>query len=111
MTIEWAYIRKGCESCKKALAYFAENNISVDLTVDARQEKIDAEKAWDVIRHQNHVYIAKGKGKVLSFVPDPMVSEEILKHALGRSGNLRAPTVIRMTNIFIGFNEGIYNRL
>ena len=111
MTIEWAYIRKGCQSCKKALAYFNEHNISVDITVDARKEKIDAQKAWEMIRHQNHVYIAKGKNKVLTFIPDASSPEEILTHALGRTGNLRAPTVIRLTNIFIGFNEDIYTRL
>ncbi|WP_320040190.1 ArsC family (seleno)protein [uncultured Desulfobacter sp.] len=111
MTIEWAYIRKGCTSCKKALAYFEEHKISVDLTVDARKEKIDAQKAWDVIKHQKHIYIAKGKNKILTFVPEASDAEEILKHALGRTGNLRAPTVIRMANIFIGFNEDIYTRL
>ncbi|WP_321492519.1 ArsC family (seleno)protein [uncultured Desulfobacter sp.] len=111
MNIEWAYIRKGCTSCKKALAYFEEHKISVDLTIDARKEKIDAQKAWDIIRHQNNVHIAKGKNKVLTFMPGALEPEEILKHALGRTGNLRAPTVIRLSSIFIGFNEDIYTRL
>lgn len=111
MTIEWAYIRKGCASCKKALAYFLEHKISVDLMLDARKEKIDAEKAWEVIKHQNHVYIAKGKNKILTFVPSAVEPEDILEHALGRTGNLRAPTVIRGANIFIGFNEDIYTLL
>jgi len=98
-------------SLKKALACFSEHKISVDLTVDARKEKIDAPKAWELIKHQNHVHIAKGKNKILTFVPDASKPKEILKHALGRTGNLRAPTVIRQTNIFIGFNEDIYTRL
>ena len=111
MTIEWAYIRKGCTSCNKALAYFKENKISVDLTVDARKEKIDAQKAWDLIKHQNHVHIAKGKNKILTFEPGASDAEEVLKHALGRTGNLRAPAVIKQSNIFIGFNQDIYTRL
>lgn len=32
-------------------------------------------------------------------------------HAIGRTGNPRAPAVIRLANIFIGFNEDIYTRL
>ena len=111
MTIEWAYIRKGCTSCKKALAYFSEHEISVDLVVDARKEKIDAKKAWELIKHQKHVYIAKGKNKILTFVSDASEAEDILKHALGRTGNLRAPTVIKRSSIFIGFNQDIYTRL
>lgn len=111
MTIQWAYIRKGCTSCKRALAYFEEHNISVDVTVDARKEKLDAQKAWELIKPQNHVYIAKGKNKVVSFEPDRSQPEDVLKHAMGRTGNLRAPTVIQDKTIFIGFNEDIYTRL
>jgi arsenate reductase-like glutaredoxin family protein len=111
MTIEWAYIRKGCTSCKRALAYFEEHNISVDVTVDARKEKLDAQKAWDAIKPQNHAYIAKGKNKVVSFEPDKSQPEDVLKHALGRTGNLRAPSVIQDKTIFIGFNEEIYTRM
>ena len=111
MSIEWAYIRKGCTSCKRALAYFNEHNISVDVTVDARKEKLDAQKAWEMIKPQNQVYIAKGKTKVVSFEPDRSEPEDVLKHALGRTGNLRAPTVIQGKTIFIGFNEDIYTRL
>ena len=109
--IEWAYLRNGCESCKKARKYFEEHGIGIDLIVEARKEKIDAGKAWDLIKHQNNVYIAKGQKKVLAFIPGELERDEILKHALGRTGNLRAPAVIRLTNIFIGFNQDIYTRL
>ena len=111
MTIEWAYIRKGCTSCKRALAYFEEHNISVDVTVDARKEKLEAQEAWDLIKQQNQVYIAKGKNKVVSFEPAKSEPEDVLKHAMGRTGNLRAPTVIQDKTIFIGFNEDIYTRM
>ena len=56
------------------------------------------------------VYIGKGK-KVLEFAPDESNREEILKAAMGRSGNLRAPAVKKGDTFFIGFNEDIYSNL
>ena len=37
--------------------------------------------------------------------------EEILKAAMGRSGNLRAPTLKTKNAVYIGFNEEIYTGL
>ncbi|MDD9303885.1 MAG: hypothetical protein HUK40_16695 [Desulfobacter sp.] len=56
------------------------------------------------------VYIGKGK-KVLAFEPDQNSKKAILKAAMGRSGNLRAPAVKTGTKIFIGYNDDIYEGL
>jgi len=53
------------------------------------------------------IYIAKGK-KVLTFDPTVDDRAEILAQAMGRSGNLRAPTVRRGNHILVGFNETLY---
>ena len=53
------------------------------------------------------VYIAKGK-KVLVHEPHPDRKGDILKAAMGRSGNLRAPTLKRGRVVLVGFNETLY---
>jgi hypothetical protein len=97
-------------SCKKAQKYFEQNNIGLKSTSDARKEKIDKDQAWGLISGLSTVYIGKGK-KVLSFEPDGINKEEILRAALGRTGNLRAPALKTGNAIFIGFNDNIYSNL
>ena len=54
------------------------------------------------------VHIGKGK-KVFSYAPDNKNKEEILKASLGRTGNLRAPTLKKGDQLFVGFNDSIYS--
>jgi len=97
-------------SCKKAQKYFEQNHIELKTTSDARKEKIGKDQAWALISKLKTVYIGKGK-KTLSFEPDSMNKEEILKSSLGRTGNLRAPALKAANAIFIGFNDNIYSKL
>jgi hypothetical protein len=87
--------------------YFEQNGMTITDISDARNEKIDLEKAWELIRTQGRVYIGKGK-KVWSFAPKETNREEILKMAMGRSGNLRAPSIKTDAGFFIGYNDQIY---
>jgi len=50
------------------------------------------------------VFIAKGK-KLVTFdmTKAPPGDEELLKHLLGPSGNLRAPAIRRGDRLFVGF--------
>lgn len=77
---------------------------------DARKEKIDNDKAWELITSRGRVYIGKGK-KVLEFEPGEQNREDILKAAMGRSGNLRAPTLKTGDKVLVGYNEEIYTYL
>ncbi len=97
-------------SCKKAQKYFEENDVELKSKSDARKEKIDAQKAWELISAYKKVHIGKGK-KVLSLEPSRENKEDILKSAMGRSGNLRAPALTTKDTVFIGFNEEIYSNL
>ncbi len=56
------------------------------------------------------IKVASGK-KILDFSPEAVSSEEFLKKALGRTGNLRAPTVKKGDTLYIGFNETMYSSL
>ena len=53
------------------------------------------------------IYIAKGK-KILALAPESANREEILKSAMGRSGNLRAPTLKVGKKVLVGFNDTLY---
>lgn len=55
----------------------------------------------------NDISVAKGK-KVLHFVPATDDKETILQHAMGPSGNLRAPTYRVEDRFIIGFNAELY---
>lgn len=77
---------------------------------DARKEGIDLESAWERIKQYDIIHIGKGK-KVLTFSPDETNREEILKAAIGRSGNLRAPTVEIDRMLMIGYNDEMYRGL
>jgi hypothetical protein len=75
--------------------------------VDARKERIDAEKAWALLHKAKTITTAKGK-KVQKWDPDLDDKPTILKHVMGPSGNLRAPAY-RIDDVFvIGFNSELY---
>jgi hypothetical protein len=57
-----------------------------------------------------NVYIVKGK-KIIRMEPFPENQSDILKSAMGRSGNLRAPTLKTREAVYIGFNDLIYQSL
>ncbi len=97
-------------SRKKAQKYFEQNEIVVKEKSDARKNKIAQDKAWAIISAKKQVFIGKGK-KVLSFKPDELNKKEILKASMGRSGNLRAPSIVKEDSLYIGFNEAIYEDL
>ncbi len=90
--------------------YFELNQITPTDIVDAKKEKIDREMAWQLIKTRQIVYIGKGK-TVVSLESDEAHREEILKAAMGRTGNLRAPAVKTKDAIYIGYNDMIYEGL
>ena len=77
--------------------------------VDARKERFDAEKVWAFLHKAKSITTAKGK-KVRKW--DPMVDDknDILKHVIGPSGNLRAPTYRVNNEFLVGFNSELYNK-
>ena len=81
--------------------------MEVSDTADARKEKINEDQAWDLLSQAQTLYIATGK-KVLTLAPEPGEKESILKAAMGRAGNLRAPTLKKGEAILIGYNDSLY---
>lgn len=76
--------------------------------VDARKEKIDETVAWALLKDAGRISVAKGK-KVQVFDNVPSQKAEVLKSAMGPSGNLRAPTYRVGDHFIIGFNAELYD--
>lgn len=83
------------------------HNVQAKNRSDARKEKLDATAVWDLIGTAKRVEVAKGK-RVATFVPTAETQESILKAVMGRSGNLRAPTVQIGDVFLVGFNDALY---
>jgi ATPase subunit of ABC transporter with duplicated ATPase domains len=77
---------------------------------DARKNVIKADGAWEMIVKAKSLSVGRGK-KIQTFVPDEDNKEEVLKVCLGRTGNLRAPTVRSGEQVYVGFNEEMYKEL
>lgn len=75
--------------------------------MDARKVRFDEKAAWKIVKDAKSITIAKGK-KVSSWDPKVDDRDTILKHVMGPSGNLRAPTFRVGNKIIIGFNPDLY---
>ena len=84
--------------------------MAVTETADARKNVLKEEEAWQLLQEADTVVVGKGK-KSLSFQPTEESREELLKAALGRTGNLRAPTLRIGKQIYVGYNEGMYGEI
>lgn len=85
----------------------ARNNVVPARVVDARKESLAGEEAWQLLAGAREIVIAKGKTFQV-FDPTRDSKEAILAQALGRTGNLRAPTLRIGDRLLVGFSEGLY---
>ena len=85
----------------------ARNNVAPARVVDARKESLAGEEAWQLLAGAREIVIAKGKTFQV-FDPTRDSKEAILAQALGRTGNLRAPTLRIGDRLLVGFSEGLY---
>ncbi len=79
-----------------------------DITI-ANKEKLKEKEALDLVKRADKLYLAKGK-KLVSYdlrTENPQKAD-ILGLMLGRTGNLRAPTIVKGKMVIVGFNEEIY---
>jgi arsenate reductase-like glutaredoxin family protein len=56
------------------------------------------------------ITVAKGK-KIVSFAGGKNVSDETIDSMLGPTGNLRAPTIVSGSQILVGYNEDVYEKV
>ncbi len=83
------------------------HNLQAKSRIDARKEKLEAEAVWELMGSAERIVVAKGR-RVETFVPTEASQESILRAVLGRSGQLRAPT-LRTGDVFlVGYNSTLY---
>lgn len=85
-----------------------QQQIPMEQIVDARKEALAGEDAWQLLSTAAEILVAKGK-IVQTFNPRVDAKEAILAVALGRTGNLRAPTLRIGDRLLVGFGEGLYS--
>ena len=82
----------------------------MDSRTDARKEKLNPTEVWERIKAAQSIHVAKDK-KVDVFDPNVDSQDAILKAVMGRSGNLRAPTLQLGDTFFVGFNAPLYDAI
>ena len=82
-------------------------NVTIATRSDARKEKLDATAVWERLGTAARVVVAKGK-RIETFVPTEDAQDAILKAVMGRSGNLRAPTLQIADVFYVGYNDALY---
>jgi len=84
--------------------------VQVAEIIDARKNVIKAEGAWELFQDADTLHVGRGK-KTAVYTPDSESKEEILKVSLGRTGNLRAPTLRVGKVMYVGYNDAMYGEL
>jgi len=77
--------------------------------VEAGKNKLGRDAALRLARAASKIIVAKGK-KVVTFdmKKAPPDDATLLKHLLGPTGNLRAPTIRTGTTLLVGFHDEAY---
>ena len=86
---------------------FDDRGIAIKEAVEARKEKIEGDDAWTILGAADELIVGRGK-KFQVFDPKKDDKEAILKVCLGRTGNLRAPTLKMGGRVVVGFNDEMY---
>jgi hypothetical protein len=88
---------------------FDDRKIEIKESIEARKKKISDDVAWDLLSVAEEIIIGKGK-KVIAYNPAKDSKKEILASSLGRTGNLRAPTLKIGNRFIVGYNVEMYEQ-
>lgn len=86
------------------------HTLTPERVADARKESLAGEEAWKLLAGAREILVAKGKTYQV-FDPRTDSKEAILAQALGRTGNLRAPTLRIGDRLLVGFSDSLYSQL
>jgi arsenate reductase-like glutaredoxin family protein len=86
--------------------------VAVDTVADAGKEKRGRAEALALAKTAAKITVAKGKKSVtFDMKRDPPDDDTLMAHMLGPTGNLRAPTIRKGKNLYVGFSEEAYKEL
>ncbi|RJP36812.1 MAG: hypothetical protein C4547_06730 [Phycisphaerales bacterium] len=78
-------------------------------TVSAGKAKLGRDDALRLAREASKLVVSRGrKVTVFDMKREPPGDDELLRHLLGPTGNLRAPTVRCGKTLLVGFDEHSY---
>ena len=77
------------------------------MVVNPGKDPITEQEAIVLINSFKKIFVAKGK-RLLEYKTIHDDKQAVIKAAIGRTGNLRVPTVHFEDTIFIGYNNHIY---
>ena len=80
------------------------------MVVNPGKEPITEQEAIILINSFKKIFVAKGK-RLLEYKTIHDDKQAVITAAIGRTGNLRAPTVHFQDTIFIGYNNNIYQNI
>jgi arsenate reductase-like glutaredoxin family protein len=77
--------------------------------VIANKVKLGADEALKLANAASTIHFARGRKFVtFNMKKDAPGKDELLRHILGPTGNLRAPTLKKGKTLVVGFNEELY---
>lgn len=90
-----------------------QNEVSVQEKRKASGKSImKREEALSLIEEAEFLQIAKGRKRTtINLNKDQPSEDELMEHMLGRTGNMRAPTVIFGKTVIVGFNAEMYTEI
>ena len=83
------------------------NDIGIADTVLA-SKKLQADDARALLGKAKKLTVMKGK-KIAEFDVAKTVEDEAVEAMLGPTGNLRAPTIIKGSEVWVGFNDDVFS--
>lgn len=80
--------------------------------MDAKKERKGEAEARALLKGMKRLVVCKGKKQVeFDLSRAPLSDEDLRKHVLGPTGNLRAPTIRQGKTMLVGFGEEVYAQL
>jgi arsenate reductase-like glutaredoxin family protein len=93
----------------RAQVVFDAKGIKISEAVEARKQKIEGDNAWAILGSAKELVVGRGK-KFQVYDPKKDDKAAVLKVCLGRTGNLRAPTLKMGDRVVVGFNDDMYEQ-
>lgn len=86
--------------------------MTVKERVDASRTRLGRDDALALARSASRVLVAKGRGVVeFDMRKNPPDDDTLVAHLLGRTGNLRAPTIRIGRTLLVGFSDEGYRHV
>ncbi len=106
---DWLYDRRSCQTCVKARADCHTRGVSAAEVVNAAKTRLGPADALALLAGIDAVIATRGR-KVVRFdlAGDRPDDETLLRHLIGPSGNLRAPTMRVGRVLVVGHDAAVY---